>query len=200
MVKTNIYGQKWKEENFIMEPKYKRILLKLSGEALAGDQRFGLNHEVIAPVVDQIVQLHSLGVQVGLVIGGGNAKTGVNEPLHGVAPLTNLDIFAEVHVHTGGQLNHLRVVENRQVQRGNPGTLVDQPHCAAHMGGYGVDRPGDYTVGLCQEKTGEEGVGCEQTLTGGGDGLHQILEQHGEVCLGLGCLGVYVQSQTFQNY
>ena len=38
-----------------MQPKYKRVLLKLSGEALAGDQRFGLNHEVIAPVVQQIV-------------------------------------------------------------------------------------------------------------------------------------------------
>ena len=55
-----------------MQPKYKRVLLKLSGEALAGDQRFGLNHEVIAPVVEQIVQLHKMGVQVGLVIGGGN--------------------------------------------------------------------------------------------------------------------------------
>ena len=55
-----------------MQPKYKRILLKLSGEALAGDQRFGLNHEVIEPVVDQIVQLHNMGIQVGLVIGGGN--------------------------------------------------------------------------------------------------------------------------------
>ena len=55
-----------------MQPKYKRVLLKLSGEALAGDQRFGLNHEVIAPVVEQIVQIHNMGVQVGLVIGGGN--------------------------------------------------------------------------------------------------------------------------------
>ena len=55
-----------------MQPKYKRILLKLSGEALAGDQRFGLNHEVIAPVVEQIVQIHNMGVEVGLVIGGGN--------------------------------------------------------------------------------------------------------------------------------
>ena len=55
-----------------MQPKYKRILLKLSGEALAGDQRFGLNHEVIAPVVEQIAQIHSMGVEVGLVIGGGN--------------------------------------------------------------------------------------------------------------------------------
>ncbi len=55
-----------------MKPKYKRILLKLSGEALAGDQRFGLNQEVIAGVVDQIVKIHGMGVQVGLVIGGGN--------------------------------------------------------------------------------------------------------------------------------
>ena len=55
-----------------MEPKYKRILLKLSGEALAGDQHFGLNHEVIDGVVDQIVKVHEMGVQVGLVIGGGN--------------------------------------------------------------------------------------------------------------------------------
>lgn len=55
-----------------MEPKYKRVLLKLSGEALAGDQHFGLNHEVIAGVVDQIVAIHNMGVQVGLVIGGGN--------------------------------------------------------------------------------------------------------------------------------
>ena len=55
-----------------MQPIYKRILLKLSGEALAGDNKFGLNHEVIAPVVDQIVELHKMGVQVGLVIGGGN--------------------------------------------------------------------------------------------------------------------------------
>ena len=54
------------------KPIYKRVLLKLSGEALAGEQRFGLNHEVIAPVVEQIVEIHNMGVQVGLVIGGGN--------------------------------------------------------------------------------------------------------------------------------
>ena len=57
---------------FHMEPKYKRILLKLSWEALAGEQKFGLNQEVIASVVDQIVEVHKMGVQVGLVIGGGN--------------------------------------------------------------------------------------------------------------------------------
>lgn len=55
-----------------MEPKYKRILLKLSGEALAGEQRFGLNGEVIEKVVDQIVAVHEMGVEIALVIGGGN--------------------------------------------------------------------------------------------------------------------------------
>ncbi|MBO5782890.1 MAG: UMP kinase [Clostridia bacterium] len=55
-----------------MQPKYKRILLKLSGEALAGDERFGLNEKVIAQVVDQIVTVHQMGVEIALVIGGGN--------------------------------------------------------------------------------------------------------------------------------
>ena len=55
-----------------MTPKYKRILLKLSGEALAGSQRFGLNEDVVSMVVDQLVKVHEMGVQIGLVIGGGN--------------------------------------------------------------------------------------------------------------------------------
>ena len=55
-----------------MQAKYKRILLKLSGEARAGDQRFGLNEEIISKVVDQIVEVHNMGVEIALVIGGGN--------------------------------------------------------------------------------------------------------------------------------
>ena len=57
-----------------MTPKYKRILLKLSGEALAGDQRFGLNENVVSEVVDQLVEVHKMGVQIGLVIGGGAGR------------------------------------------------------------------------------------------------------------------------------
>ena len=56
----------------IMQPKYKRVLLKLSGEALAGDQKFGLNEKVISMVVDQLVKVHEMGVEIALVIGGGN--------------------------------------------------------------------------------------------------------------------------------
>ncbi len=55
-----------------MEAKYKRIVLKISGEALAGEQRFGLNETVIAGVVDQLVKVHTMGVDIALVIGAGN--------------------------------------------------------------------------------------------------------------------------------
>ncbi len=55
-----------------MVPKYRRIVLKLSGEALAGEQKFGLNEQVISMVVDQLVKVHGMGVEIALVIGGGN--------------------------------------------------------------------------------------------------------------------------------
>ncbi len=55
-----------------MKPIYKRVLIKLSGEALAGEQGHGLDENVISRVVEQISKVHDMGVQVGLVIGGGN--------------------------------------------------------------------------------------------------------------------------------
>lgn len=61
------------------EIKYKRILLKLSGEALAGDQHRGLDFSVIGNVCQVIRQLCDLGVEVGLVIGGGNFWRGVKD-------------------------------------------------------------------------------------------------------------------------
>lgn len=55
-----------------MEPKYKRILLKLSGEALSGEKDMGLDFEVMAKYCAPIKQLIDAGVQVGIVVGGGN--------------------------------------------------------------------------------------------------------------------------------
>lgn len=55
-----------------LTPKYKRIILKLSGEALAGDKGFGLDEKIIAGVVDQLVRAHEMGVEIGIVLGGGN--------------------------------------------------------------------------------------------------------------------------------
>lgn len=54
------------------EIKYKRVLLKLSGEALAGDQKTGINPEVIGKICDQVKVLVEMGVQVSIVVGGGN--------------------------------------------------------------------------------------------------------------------------------
>lgn len=67
-----------------MLPKYKRILLKLSGESLMGDKNFGLDSAVIAQYAREIKQLTDLGVQVALVIGGGNIYRGMNEAESGI--------------------------------------------------------------------------------------------------------------------
>ena len=55
-----------------MEPKYKRILLKLSGEALAGDKKIGLDYDVITSFGKSIKKCVDAGVEVGIVVGGGN--------------------------------------------------------------------------------------------------------------------------------
>lgn len=67
-----------------MLPKYKRILLKLSGESLMGDKNFGLDPLVIAQYAQDIKQVIELGVQVAIVIGGGNIYRGMNEAETGI--------------------------------------------------------------------------------------------------------------------
>ena len=52
--------------------KYKRVIIKLSGEALAGESGFGLDESIVAKVVDQIVKVKEMGVEIGIILGGGN--------------------------------------------------------------------------------------------------------------------------------
>ncbi len=61
-----------------MEPKYKRVLLKLSGEALLGNERNGdpFNPKIIEQYANEIKQLVDLGIEVAIVIGGGNIYRG----------------------------------------------------------------------------------------------------------------------------
>ena len=59
--------------------KYKRVLIKISGEALAGDKHFGLNFDVIGPVCDVIKKCNELGCEIGIVVGGGNFWRGVKD-------------------------------------------------------------------------------------------------------------------------
>lgn len=61
------------------QPKYKRVLLKISGEALAGEQSRGLDFNVIGSVCDVVSKCVALGVQVGIVVGGGNFWRGVKD-------------------------------------------------------------------------------------------------------------------------
>lgn len=67
-----------------MLPKYKRILLKLSGEALMGDANYGIDHKVISQYAYDIKSVTDLGVQVAIVIGGGNIYRGMNEAETGI--------------------------------------------------------------------------------------------------------------------
>ena len=55
-----------------MEPKYKRVILKISGEALAGDARFGIDGDTVKVVAKQVKEVYDLGVEVAIVVGGGN--------------------------------------------------------------------------------------------------------------------------------
>ncbi len=60
-----------------MTPIYQRVMLKLSGEALMGDDSYGINRDTIQRIVGEIAEVSRLGVQVGVVIGGGNIFRGV---------------------------------------------------------------------------------------------------------------------------
>ena len=55
-----------------MTTQYKRILLKLSGESLMGNDPFGINRDTIMTIVRQVKEIADLGVQVGIVVGGGS--------------------------------------------------------------------------------------------------------------------------------
>lgn len=67
-----------------MQPKYKRILLKLSGESLMGNKNFGMDSDVISQYANEIKAVVDLGVEVALVIGGGNIYRGMNEAQTGI--------------------------------------------------------------------------------------------------------------------
>ena len=69
-------------------PFYKKILLKLSGEALMGDQEFGISSDVIASYAKQIKEIADLGVEVSIVIGGGNIFRGISGAAQGVDRVT----------------------------------------------------------------------------------------------------------------
>jgi len=103
-------------------PRYNRILLKLSGEALAGDEGFGIDPKVLDAMAIEIGQLVGIGVQVGLVIGGGNLFRGA------ALQASGLDRVA------GDHMGMLATVKNGEVVvfcagTGNPFFTTDSAAC-----------------------------------------------------------------------
>nr|MBP9483966.1 UMP kinase [Negativicutes bacterium] len=70
------------------EPQFKRVVLKLSGEALAGAKGFGINTEVVDTIAKEIKMIVSLGVQVAVIVGGGNIWRGMSENAKGMERAT----------------------------------------------------------------------------------------------------------------
>lgn len=71
-----------------MDPKYKRILLKIGGEALLGDRPYGISPQACSDVATQIKEVHDMGVQIGLVIGAGNIFRGIAGSKNGIERAT----------------------------------------------------------------------------------------------------------------
>jgi uridylate kinase len=80
--------------------KFKRVLLKLSGESLMGKQGFGISSEVLDFFAEEIKKVHDIGVQLGVVIGGGNIYRGLNASTQGI------------HRTTGDQMGMLATMIN----------------------------------------------------------------------------------------
>ncbi len=67
-----------------MEPIHKRILLKLSGEALMGNHQFGIDPETLRNFALEVKEVYDMGVEIGVVIGGGNIFRGIEAAAHGI--------------------------------------------------------------------------------------------------------------------
>jgi uridylate kinase len=79
-------------------PKYRRVLLKLSGEALMGARPFGLDEAIVSTIAGEIADVHRLGVEVAIVVGGGNIIRGVTASTRGIDRVTadNMGMLATV--------------------------------------------------------------------------------------------------------
>ena len=108
----------------VSEAKYKRVLLKVSGEALAGDNKFGLNHDTISDICDRIKECVDMGVEVAIVVGGGNfwrGRDGENmertraDHMGMLATVINALALADSLEHKGVPTRVQTAIEMRQI-------------------------------------------------------------------------------------
>lgn len=107
-------------------PRYRRVVLKLSGEALAGQQGYGISHDMLVSVASQVSELRDLGVQVALVVGGGNIWRGIAGSSQGMdratadymgmlATVMNALALQDALENCGADTRVLSAIEMRQV-------------------------------------------------------------------------------------
>src|SRR5947209_19926683 len=85
-------------------PKYNRVLLKLSGEALGGKRDYGIDLEVVETIAAQVKRVHQMGVQIAVVVGAGNIFRGLAATERGFDRATGDYIGMLATVITGGAL------------------------------------------------------------------------------------------------
>ena len=94
-------------------PRFRRILLKLSGEALMGDKAFGIDPDVLGTIASEIHEIHKMGLEIAIVIGGGNIFRGMNSSAYRMrrTPADNIGMLATVmnSLAMGEALNNLGI-------------------------------------------------------------------------------------------
>lgn len=147
--------------------KYKRILLKLSGEALMGDLQYGIDPKRLAEYADEIKQIHDTGVEIAIVIGGGNIFS-AHPAGQRQAGIQSADLATSVHVHrhqlavTTGRpddIAHQRRAEcviRRRAQRSIPA------HFRRHAALNRLQRRGLGRVVTAGEPVGHRGAAAQQ--------------------------------------
>jgi uridylate kinase len=105
-------------------PKYKRIILKISGEALAGNDKTGFDFDVISLVADQVIEVAKMGVEIGIIVGGGNiwrGRSGVGmdrttaDHMGMLATVINALAMQDALESKGMQTRVLTAIEMRQI-------------------------------------------------------------------------------------
>lgn len=110
-------------------PKYKRVLLKLSGEALMGDRKYGIDPDTMTRIADEIVEVVKAGVEIVIVIGGGNIFRGVSGATEGIDRVAgdHMGMLATVINSLALQDSLERRGANTRVTTAIPMTAVAEP-------------------------------------------------------------------------
>ncbi len=112
------------------EPKYRRVLLKLSGEALMGERIFGLDPDTLERIAKEVKSIHDIGIEICLVVGGGNIFRGIQSAAHAIERATGdyMGMLATVmnSLAIQGALEQLGV--DTRVQSAIPMSTVSEPY------------------------------------------------------------------------